>query len=514
MLRTYIFKKKRADNQKISISEKGLTKSLEKNIAQIQSFFAGDEMFVTRRLQNKYLPTAKCCIFYLEPMADGKRINKEIVWPFLDANLKEVIDKDNLLDELLYKVIAANNIEVVSDVDAIIDAIFVGDTVFLLDNYTQALVINSKGWETRAVTEPDTDKVLRGPREGFTESIKVNLSLIRRKIKDPALTFKFREVGKRTKTKVCVSYIKGIASDEVLTELDERLNRIKIDGILDSGYIQELIRDARLSPFETVGSSEKPDVIAGKMLEGRVAIFVDGSPFVLTVPFVAAETTQSSEDYYNNYIFASINRLLRSLAIFTSFITPGLYLALANYHQEMLPTPLLLSIAASRQGVPFPTALSMFLMLLMFDILREASTRMPTPIGQTVNIVGTLVLGQAAVEARLVSAPIVIVTALSCINTLFNPGLMGATIVICTFFLFGSMFLGIYGLIFSFILVVLHLMNIRSFGVPYFLNITTLANHNGQDVWVRAPWWKMLTRPKLIGAQDPVRQSTPESRLK
>lgn len=203
------------------------------------------------------------------------------------------------------------------------------------------------------------------------------------------------------------------------------MERIEIDGILDSGYIQELIRDAPFSPFETVGYSERPDAIASKLLEGRIALFVDGSPVVLTVPYIMAENAQASEDYYNNFLYASINRFLRSISAIITFSTPAIYLAVTNYHQEMLPTPLLLlSISASRQSVPFPTGLSLFIMLLLFDLLREVGTRMPTSIGQAVNIVGTLVLGQAAVEAKLVSAPVVIITAFSGITTLLNSSMI------------------------------------------------------------------------------------------
>jgi spore germination protein KA len=299
-----------------------------------------------------------------------------------------------------------------------------------------------------------------------------------------------------------------------MKELENRLDQIEIDAILDSGYIQELIKDEPFSPFDTVGASERPDVIAAKILEGRIALFVDGSPFVLTVPYVLAEGVQANEDYYTNYIYSSINRLFRSLGSILAICIPGLYQAVSTFHQEMLPTPLLLSIAASRQGVPFPTILSLVLMLIIFDVLREAGTRMPSAIGQAVNIVGTLVLGQAAVEAKLVSAPVVIITALTGILTLMNTSLIGAAIILRFFILFASSILGIYGFIFAFILVIIHLMNIRSFGVPFMLNLTSVKNHNGQDIWIRSPWWSMTLRPKIISTKNLVRQTTKKSRRK
>jgi len=499
--------------KKLSASEEKtqnvvLTKSLEKNISIIENTFCGDETLVVRRFQNKYLASAKCCVLYFDKMADCAVINKNILEPILADDLSENIASRNLLNELQYKVISANNVKNAGDLNAIISALICGDAVLLVEGYDQALLISAKGWQMRAITEPDSDKVVRGPREGFTESIAVNLSLIKRKIASPDLKLKFMQIGERTHTRTCICYIRGLAAEGILKELERRLQNIQIDAILDSGYIQELIKDAPFSPFETVGYSEKPDVIASKLLEGRIALFVDGSPVVLTVPHVLAEAMMSSEDYYNNFIIASFNRILRSTSTFLSISVPAVYLSLVTFHHEMIPTPLLLSISASRQGVPFPTSISLILMLLVFDILREAGTRMPAPISQAVNIVGTLVLGQAAVEARLVSAPVVIVTALTGILTLMNVKLLGPTVIARFFLLIAASVLGIYGYIFGFLLLIIHMMTIRSFGVPYLLGLTRVREHDGQDGWIRVPWWSMTLRPKIIAAKNLVRQST------
>ncbi len=487
---------------------KKLAKSLDENIQLFKNFFSNDQTLVFRTFQNKQLAAAKCCIFYLDGMVNTEIVNENIIQSILNADLSENISDMNLLEELRYKVIVANNVELSDNLDEISISMFNGDTVLIVDKYEKAIIINTKGWQTRAVSEPESAKVVRGPREGFTESIMINISLIRRRIKSQELKFKFREIGERTRTKTCICYIDDIVSKNILSELERRLDEINIDSILDSGYIQELIRDAPFSPFETVGYTERPDVVAGKILEGRIAILVDTSPFVLTVPFVLAETIQSNEDYYNNFIFASINRIFRAMSLLMAVSIPAVFTAIVTFHQEMLPTPLLLSISASREGVPIPTILSIFIMLIIFDILREVGTRMPVPIGQAVNIVGTLVLGQAAVEAKLVSAPIVIVTALTGIVTLMNVNLIGATIIIRFLLLFASFFLGIYGFILAFIAFTLHLMSIRSFGVPYGLDITSVKNHNGQDVYIRAPWWTMTLRPKIIAARNLVRQTS------
>ncbi len=488
-------------------SDKALTKSLEQNISLLGGIFSGDELLVTRRFQNKYLPSAKCCVLYFEEMVNYEIINENIIKPVLKNDLTEEINKSNLLEELQYKVIVSNNVKISEDVDKIVDSIIYGYTVFLLEGYDKALIIESKGWKSRSITEPDSARVVRGPREGFTESIMVNISLIRRKIISPDLKYKFREIGERTRTKTCICYIEGLALESVLNELEQRLKDIKIDAILDSGYIQELIRDEPFSPFETVGASERPDVIASKLLEGRIALFVDGSPFVLTVPFVMAEATQANEDYYNNYIFSTINRLFRNLSTIMAISVPALFLAITTYHQEAIPTQLLLSIAASREGVPFTTVFSLIIMLLIFDILREAGTRMPSTIGQAINIVGTLVLGEAAIEAKLVSAPVLIVTALTGILSLLNKNMIGAILILRFIFIIAASVLGVYGFIFSYIALIIYLSSMRSFGVPYMLNVTRVKDHNAQDVWVRAPWWTMTLRPKIIGAKNLIRNT-------
>jgi spore germination protein KA len=493
---------------------KVLSKWLINNISLFENIFENDETLVVREFQNKKLKVARCCIIYFDGMVNTEIVNENIIEPVLRSDLSEDIDSKNLLEELKKKVIVSNNVTLETDINKMVSSVINGDTLFLLEGYDKALTISSKGWQSRPITEPDSSKVVRGPREGFTESISVNMSLVRRKIKSPDLKFKFKEIGERTHTKTCICYIEGLALESILSQLEHRLDEIEIDGIIDSGYIQELIKDAPYSPFETVGSSERPDVIAAKLLEGRIALFVDGSPFVLTVPYLVVENFQANEDYYNNYIYSSINRLFRGITAVTSIAIPAVFLAAVTYHQEMLPTPLLLSISASRQDVPIPTAVSLFLMLIIFDIIREAATRMPANISQAVSIIGTIVLGQAAVEAKLVSAPVVIITALTGITTLINMNFIGATIIFRNFLLLGASILGIYGALLAFIILYLHLMSIRSFGVPYMMNVTKARNHDGQDAWIRAPWWTMTLRPKIVAAKNLVRQSSRKNKEK
>lgn len=506
--------KKKAESQIPNSDNPNLDRQLEKNIEILRNIFSNDETLIFREFQNKLLKKSRCCIVYIDGMVDNEIVNENIIQPILCNDLITGIESDDLLEELKKKIILSNNVTTECDVYKIAASIISGDTLLLLDGYNNALVLSTKGWPSRSISEPNSSKVIRGPREGFTESIIVNLSLLRRKIKNPDLKFKFKYIGERTQTKICISYIEGIAKEGIIKELDNRLNEINIDGILDSGYIQEMIKDSPLSPFETVGMNERPDVTAGKLLEGRVALFVDGSPFVLTIPFVVGENFQSNEDYYNNYILSSINRFLRGFTAVTTIAIPSIFLAIVTYHQEMLPTPLLQSIIAARQDVPIPTSVSLFIMLIVFDVIREATTRMPTNISQAVTIIGTIILGQAAIEAKLVSAPVLIITALTGITTLINMNFLSAAIVFRNFILLGSSILGIYGFLMCFTIMYLHLMSMRSFGVPYMMSVTKAKNHDGQDAWIRAPWWSMTLRPKIIGVKNLVRQTSEKSKEK
>lgn len=502
------YKKTSTENGYENLKNQSLTKSLQDNINIFKNIFKNDDTLVIREFQNKCLKAANCCIIYIDGMVNTQIINENIMEPIMNNNLLDNALSTNLLEELKKEVILSNNVTIETELKKIVNSIIYGDTLLMLQGYDKALVISSKGWQSRPISEPESSKVIRGPREGFTESIMVNLSLVRRKINSPNLKFKFTNIGQLTNTKTCICYIEGLALESILSELKQRIDKIDIDGIIDSGYIQELIRDAPYSPFETIGSSERPDVIAAKLLEGRIALFVDGSPFVLTVPYLVVENFQSNEDYYNNYIFSTINRIIRGVTAVTCITIPAIFLSAVCYHQEMLPTPLLLSISASRQNVPIPTAISLFFMLFIFDILREASTRMPAHISMAMNIIGTIVLGQAAVEAKLVSAPVLIVTAITGITSLINLNFISATIVFRNIFLIGASFLGIYGFFLCFILLYLHLMSMRSFGVPYMMNVTKAWDHDGQDAWIRAPWWTMTLRPKIIAAKNLTRQSS------
>ncbi|WP_099190362.1 spore germination protein [Tepidibacter mesophilus] len=470
-----------------------LTKSLDKNINIFKKVLENNDSIIYRTFIDKTSNKRKYCIIYCDGMADKPSINEYIIDPIM----KNEESRSNI-DDLLNDTICYSGMKTMDDLDQLIDAILYGDTVLIEDNNNKAAIFDTKGWQIRNISEPEAEVVLRGPREGFTESINVNLSLIRRKILSKDLKYKYKILGKQTKTKICICYMENIASDKIVEEVEKRLDDIDIDGILDSGYIDELIRDEPLSPFITIGYTERPDVVAANLLEGKVALICDGTPAVLTIPFLFIEYFQANEDYYNNFIYSSINRMLRYIGFFLTTSTPAIYLALVTYHQEMIPTPLLISISAAREGVPFPTIFEAMAMTFVFEVLREAGVRLPKPIGATISIVGALVLGDAAVKAKFVSAPIVIIVGLTGISSFLVPKMLGAIIIIRVIFLLLASFLGLYGYIFGVIGLFIHLMSMRSFGVPYMMDLVSTEYQDIKDTAIRAPWWCMEYRPKFI----------------
>lgn len=478
-----------------------LTKSLDKNINIFEEIFENNDSIIYRSFKDKTSNKKKYCVIFCDGMADKSSINEYIIDPIM-KNEKSKYD----IDDLLNNTICYSDMKRMDNIEELVDSILYGDTVLLEDKNNRAAVLDTKGWQVRSISEPESEVVVRGPREGFTESINVNLSLIRRKILSKDLKYKYKVLGKQTKTKICICYMENIASDQILQEVEKRLDDIDIDGILESGYIEELIRDEPLSPFSTIGYTERPDIVAANLLEGKIAVICDGTPAVLTLPFLFIEYFQANEDYYNNFIYASINRIIRYIGFFLTTSTPAIYLALVTYHQEMIPTPLLISISAAREGIPFPTVFEAIAMTFVFEVLREAGVRLPKPIGATISIVGALVLGDAAVNARFASAPIVIIIALTGISSFLVPKMLGPVLIIRVIFLLLASFLGLYGYIFGVIGLFIHLMSMRSFGVPYMMDLVSTKLQDMKDTSIRAPWWYMQYRPKFMSSKNRIRK--------
>ncbi|GGF65179.1 spore germination protein KA [Paenibacillus albidus] len=398
------------------------------------------------------------------------------------------------------KALSTGEEKVIRDWKELFAALLSGNTIVLVDGLAEAIGGNTSGGEVRAVTEASTQVAIRGSKESFTESIGTNLSLVRRRIKNANLWIETMKIGVVTQTDVAIMYMNGIAKESVIQKLKQKLQGIHIDAILESGYIEQLIEENKYSPFPTLYNTERPDSVAGNLMEGRIAIFVDGTPFVLIAPTTFFMFFHAVEDYYQRYDISTLIRLLRFMCLIISLFGPGLFVAALNFHQEMIPTPLLINLASQREGVPFPTFIEALLLEVTFEIIREAGIRMPSPIGQTVSIIGGLVLGQAAVQAGIVSPAMVIVVSLTGISSFATPAFnMALSVRILRFIImFIAAFMGLYGMcVFSFILIA-HLCSLSSLGIPYMSPMGPFIPQNQQDAVFRLPFQFMKNRPRLI----------------
>lgn len=489
-----------------------LRKNLEENIALFRAELGESPDIIIRRFTLNLKNGIKAALLFVDGLMDKQVVYECILQPLMLEAKKETGGiRGDLPGFIQENIITATSLEKNDRLTTLVAAVLTGDSVLLLDGYPVGLSISSKGWEKRAILEPDTEVTLKGPREGFTEDLRTNTAFLRRKIGHPGLRFEQMVIGQRTKTAVTIAYLKGIVNEKVVDEVKTRLQRINTDMILDANYLTEFIADAPFSPFPTVASTERPDVAAARLLEGRVAVLVDGTPTVNTMPTLFIEGFQSPDDYNYHFLYATLIRWIRYLAFFLSFLLPASFVALTTYHQELIPTPLLISMAAAVEGTPFPIVVEVVAMGTVFEILREAGVRLARPIGQTVSIVGALVIGEAAVTAGLVAAPTVIVIALTAITSFMVPAQQEIGIILRLSLAVLAGVLGAYGILIGLLFSLIHVASLRSFGVPYLSPITPLNIGDLKDVVVRAPLWAMWTRPRVIGWHEPQRQTFGQS---
>jgi spore germination protein KA len=491
-------------NQRHSLIPKvPLEEPLELNFEKIMLDFGNSKDILTETILLNEASSIQIGVIYINGL-----VNPTSIQALITENLK-VDSSEFSLNALRNSVSTLGQVRDISDFETLYQSVLSGFTVILVDGYVQGFAANTQGGEHRSVEEPTTQSVVRGPREGFTEQVSTNAALIRRKIKDANLWMESMTIGRVSKTEVAIMYVNGIVNDKLVTEARIRLERIDIDAIFESGNIEELIQDETFTPFPTLYNTERPDVVAAGLMEGRIAILVDGTPFVLMAPALFTQFYQSAEDYYQRADFATLLRFLRYVCFFISLLAPSLYIAITTFHQELLPSSLLISLSAQREGIPFPAFIEAVVMEITFEILREAGVRLPKTIGQAVSIVGALVIGQAAVEAGLVSPAMVIVVAITAISNFVIPSFnMGITIRILRFalMLIAATF-GLYGITVGLIAIVLHLCSLRSFGVPYMSPMAPFILADQKDTIFRLPQWALFARPRLISQKNNMREN-------
>lgn len=510
-----LFKNKKSkDNEKeteVSLPEEQelLMQSLEGNIANIKKRTGNSSDMVIRYIKIGERAAIQAAVIYIDGIVDNQSIQELLVDTMMkDDVFSEPITPQNAFTLLKEDVIGIGDVAILHTWGEVFPALMSGDTLILIDGNNHAMSAGTKGGEWRSIQEPTTQLVVRGSKEGFTESIAKNMPMVRRIIKSPDLWVETMKIGKVTQTDVSMMYINGIANDKIVKEVKQRLNQINIDSILESGYVEQLIEDQTYTTFPTMYHTERPDIVAGNLLEGRIAIFVDGTPFVLIAPAVFIQFFQSPEDYYSRFDIATSIRFLRILIFFISLIAPATYVAITTFHQEMVPTKLLIAIAAQREDVPFPSLVEALIMEVTFEILREAGIRLPRAIGSAVSIVGALVIGQASVQAGIVSPAMVIVVAMTAIASFATPSFaiaISARLIRFVFMIAAATF-GFYGIILCFLMMIVHLCSLRSFGVPYMTPLAPFIPSNSGDTIVRMPWWMLRHRPRLISSGNMTRE--------
>lgn len=388
------------------------------------------------------------------------------------------------LEEFLENSIDISALGMAKDKDDAIMHVLSGDPIIVFDELEEILFVEAKGFPVRGIGTTETEAVLKGPREGFNELIVNNVALIRRRIKNPKLKFETSVVGSESNTSVAICYLEGTAPEELIQNVRDKVQGLDLRFILDTNYIEDALKNQK-SFFDTVGYTEKPDEVCAKVLEGRVAVIVDGTPFVITVPYFFLENFQMPDDYYLNKYFTNFNRILRWIAFFLATMVPGIYVAITTHHFGMLPSMVMFRLAVSRAGVPFPAYVEVIVMMIAFQLIKEAGLRLPQPIGGAMSIVSALILGEAAVGAGVASRITIVIISLSALSYFLIPKLYGAVSFWALLLVTFSAAFGIPGFLGGFVLLIVHLSNLDSVGYQFLYPIGSINEYKYRDIVLR-----------------------------
>lgn len=477
-------------------SKMAISKLLKENLEYLDEQFEECPDIISRKLT--LLDKTMGYLYYIDGLTDTDLLQRDIITPVQNVESFDFINQD------LESIIPIAKVTVVYDVKTVIREITMARVVILINGLDFALSCDIKKFQQRSIDEPVTEKNVRGPHEGFNESLGTNMAILRRKIKNQDLKFKTLVIGERTNQRVAIAYIEGIANPKYLDILNKKISSIKIDGLLAIGYIEQLITDFKKSPFPQYQTTERPDKATAGLLEGRFVIMLDGTPVALIAPVSFYSFFQTLDDFSTHWYFGSLVRILRMLALFTAVFLPALYIAVVSYHYYMVPLNLLIPLAESRQKVPFPPIIEALIMELTIEMLREASIRLPTYIGASLGVVGGLIIGQAAVEAGIVSTLMIIVVAITAISSYITPNYdMGLALRSIRFaVMLMSAFFGLIGIVISGALILAHLVTIESLGQPYFQPIFPFKAKDQKDVNIRAPLKAFKERPDITKSKD------------
>lgn len=465
-----------------------------------------------------------CADILIRPMRLGEEHKVDCLMVYIEAATSNMMLEDSALGKMInhfweitpdqmqefirYNSLGIADVKKLSDMEEVFAALLSGDAVFFMDGFDQAMKISSAGYPNMGVSEAESEKVLRGSREGFSDSVKTNSALVRKRLRDTRLKVEEVKLGTRSHTLVQMLYMEDLVREELLWKVRERMEEFEIDGILDSGMLEQLTEDSWISPFPQYQTTERPDRAAQEILNGKIVLLCDNSPVGLILPGAFGSFMESSEDWYNRFEMASFLRLLRYLAMAAATLLPGLYLAVIRFHTQILPDNLILSFAQAREGVPFSSVVELVFLELAFELIREAGVRIPGSLGNAIGIVGGLIIGQAAVEANLVSPIVVMIVALTALGSLAIPNeeFASAFRLLKYIFLFLGGYLGIYGIVLGIYLTVSHLAGLLSFGVPYLAPFLKKSAEKGTGTGVlRLPLGLRRNRPLYANPEERIR---------
>lgn len=483
--------------------------SIAKNLEALKEISNNSADFTVREIIINDKNRTKAALITTEGMSNKEGIALSIINPLINADYSNVPDSD-LFEYIKNSVFSASEMVEADSFDKVMMFSMSGFAVFAIDGFDKMLAIGIQGFSFRGVSSPETEIIQRGPREGFVEPLRINMTLIRRRMKNPDLVFELLEAGDVSKTQMCLCYIKSAVSDTILNKLRDRLNSVKIPTVLGAGYLVPFLEENKSSLFSGIGVSERPDSVCGKLTEGRIAVMIDGTPSVLVVPHLFIEKFQSVDDYSNRPFYASFTRILKFISFFIAIYLPGLFTALTSFHPEYIPTNLLQNIIESVSKTPLPIALEVFLILFVYEVMREAGLRIPRPLGHAVSIVGALVIGESAVSAGIIGSPTLMVVAIAAICSYVVPDLYPAITVARIFLILAGSIFGLFGIVLLSCFYLITLCSKTSFGVPYMSPLMPFSKKNMRDVFIRKNWSKMSEFTQKIQDLEGVGESDNE----
>lgn len=457
-----------------------LLPSLQENLANIRGLMAGSSDLMINEITISGVPSALICC---EALVSTQIMTNLLILPLVRLELPNAT-ADELIAHIKDKMLLALDRPGVPDYGLLLRLIMSGFVVLIMEDGGGGLAFGIQGYDRRGVSEPSAEGNIKGSHEGFVETIRVNIAMVRRKVKSPTLKFELFQLGSKSKTDVALCYFTDKASPRLIEEIKGKLHDIKLETILASGYVQPFLEE-RGGIFENVGTTERPDTLCGKLLEGRVALFIDGTPFVLIIPFLFVENFQTLDDYNSKPYYAAIIRWVKYVAFIMAIFLPGVYIAIAIFHPEMLSARLLIILYKAESGAPFPLAVEAVIMLVLYEILREAGLRLPKPVGGAVSLVGGLIIGDAAVSSGLVSMPLLLVVALSVTASFVIPSLNQPITMLRFAVVIAGGAGGLYGIALVFGVVLINLCSMEDFGIPSTAPISPFSLKAMRDVLVR-----------------------------